>query len=172
MYGILMHTNADSSPGHAPAEASFVRGGPFYRAQQALGLIRPNRWNLGRRIAVLVVITWLPPLVLPALLNFQGLNSLLGDYRIHARLLIAVPVLLFGELLMEARFRAVMAHIRQAHLLDAPDFEYIDGVIATLIRLRDSFLPELAVLVLLSIHPAASQRFAGPYTMACPRIGG
>jgi hypothetical protein len=31
--------------------------------------------------------------------------------------LIAVPVLLFGELLMETRFRAVFTHIRRAGLL-------------------------------------------------------
>jgi len=76
-------------------------------AQQAVGLIRPNKWNLGRRIAVLIVITWLPLLVLTTLLNFQGWDSLLKDYRVHARLFIAVPVLLFGELLMEVRFRSL-----------------------------------------------------------------
>ena len=155
---IPMDTKADSKLNHAPPEASFVRGGPFYRAQQALGLIHANKWNLGRRITVLIVIAWLPVLVLTALLNFQGLNSLLRDYRVHARLLIAVPVLLAGEFLMEARFGAVMTHIRQAHLLEAPELEYMDGVIATLVRLRDSFLPELVVLVLLIIHTAASYR--------------
>jgi hypothetical protein len=153
-----METKTDSSLNHTIAEVSFVRGGPSYRVQQSLGLIHANKWNLGRRIAVLIIITWLPLLVLTALLNFQALNSLLRDYRVHARLLIAVPVLLFAELLMEARFRAVMAHIRQAHLLGAPDLEYMDGVIATLMRLRDSFLPELAVLVLLIIHTATSYK--------------
>jgi hypothetical protein len=96
--------------------------------------------------------------VLTTLLNLQGLNSLLRDYRVHARLLVAVPALLFGELLMEARFRAVMAHIRQSRLLQAPDLEYMDGVIATLVRLRDSYLPELAVLVLLIIHSAVTYK--------------
>ena len=81
-------------------------------------------------------------LVLTTLINFQGLNSLLRDYRVHARLLIAVPVLLFGELLMEARFRAVMTHIRPAHLLEAPELEYIGGVIASPVRLRDSYCPD------------------------------
>lgn len=156
--GIPMDTKADSGLNHTPAEASFVRGGPFYRAQQALGLIHQNKWNLGRRIAATIVITWLPLLVLTALLNPQGLNSLLRDDRVHARLLIAVPVLLFGELLMEARFRAVMTHIRQAHLLAAPDLEYMDGIVATLVRLRDSFLPELAVLLLLVIHTALTYK--------------
>ena len=156
--GIPMDTKADSGLNHTPAEVSFVRGGPFYRAQQALGLIHPNKWNLGRRAAVVIVITWLPLIVLAALLNLQGLNSLLRDYRVHARLLIALPVLLFGELLMEARFRAVMSHIRQAHLLDASELEYMDGVVATLVSLRDSFLPELAVLLLLVIHTALTYK--------------
>ncbi len=147
-----MDLNTHTPSPDAPAEVSLVRGGPFYRAQRALKLLRPNHWDLGRRISVLIVITWLPLLVLTALLNFKGLDSLLRDYRVYARLLIAVPVLLFGELLMETRFRAVLTHIRRAGLLEVPDMEYMDGFIAALVRLRDSFLPELTILVLLIIH--------------------
>ncbi len=153
-----METKADSTFKQTTVEVSFVRGGPFYRAQQALGLIRPDGWNLGRRIAVLVIITWLPLLALTALSNFHGLDSLLRDYRVHARFLIAVPVLLLGEVVMESRFRAVMTHIRQVGLLELEDAEYMGGVIATLMRLRDSFLPEIAVLALLIIHTALSYK--------------
>ena len=73
-------------------------------------------------------------------------------------MLIAVPVLLVGELLMESRFRAVMGHIRQAGLLDACDLAHIDNVIATLVRIRDSFLPEFAILLLLIVHTATSYK--------------
>jgi hypothetical protein len=59
-------TDAPSTP--APAEVSLVRGGPFYRAEQAMGLIRPDRWNLGRRIAALIAISWLPLLLVTAFL--------------------------------------------------------------------------------------------------------
>ena len=142
----------------AAAEVSFIRGGPFYRVQQALRLIRPNQWNLSRRIIALIAITWLPLLLITAILNPAGLVSLISEYRIHARLLIAVPVLLIGESFMESRFRLVIGHIRQAGLLDPSDLAYMDGVIATLIRIRDSFLPELVVLVLLIAHTATSYR--------------
>ena len=155
---IQAHSKTDSPAASAPTEISLVRGGPFFRVQQAVGLIRPNRWNLGRRIAVMIVITWLPLIVLTALLNFQGLNSLLRDYRVYARLFIGVPVLLFGELFMELRFREVLTHIRRVGLLDEQDVGYMDGVVAILVRLRDSFLPELAVLVLLILHTALSYR--------------
>jgi hypothetical protein len=153
-----MNLNTDAPSPDAPTEVSLVRGGPFYRAQRALKLLRPDHWDLGRRITVLIVITWLPLLILTAVFNFQGLDSLLRDYRIYARLFIAVPALLFCELLMEIRFRAVFTHIRLARLLEVPDMEYMDGVIATLVRLRDSFLPELAILVLLIVRTRLSYK--------------
>ncbi len=142
----------------AAGELSLVRGGPFFRAQEALGLIRPNQWNFTRRILILIAIGWLPLVIFTAVLNPQGLLSLLREYRIHARLLIAVPALLIGESFMESRFRLVMQHIRQVGLLDAPDLAYMDEVIATLTRLRDAYLPELVVFVLLIIHTAVSYR--------------
>jgi hypothetical protein len=153
-----METKTEPPPTPPPAEVSFVRGGPFYRVQQALSLIHPDRWNLGRRIALLIIVGWLPLFLFTAILNPQGLLSLLRDYRIHSRLFIAVPVLLVGELLMETRFRAVMGHIRQAGLLDPSELAYMDAVIAKLIRVRDSFLPEFLILLILIIHTATSYR--------------
>ena len=142
----------------ATSEVSLVRGGPFYRFQFAIGLVRPNQWNLGRRVAFLLAVGWLPLFVITALLNPEGLVSLIREYRLHARMLLAVPALLVGEGLMESRFRAVMAHIRQAGLLDAADLVHIDEVIAKLIRVRDSLLPESAIWLLLIAHTATSYR--------------
>ncbi len=140
------------------AEVSFVRGGPCYRAQRAIGLIRSNQWNLGRRITFLIAVGWLPLLLITALLNFQGLDSLIRDYRVHSRMLIAVPALLIGEMLMESRFRAVMRHIHQASLLDASELARVDDVIATLVRVRDSLLPEFTILLVLIVHTATSYK--------------
>ena len=140
------------------AEVSLVRGGPCYRAQRAIGLIRRNQWNLGRRITCLIAAGWLPLLIITALLNPEGVVSFIRDYRVHSRMLIAVPALLVGEMLMESRFRAVMGHIRQADLLDAPDLARIDNFIATLVRVRDSLLPEFTILLLLIVHTATSYK--------------
>src|SRR5271169_2186589 len=96
----------------APQDISLVRGGPFYRIQRAFGLIHPGQWNLGRRITLFLAVGWLPLFLITALLNPGGLHSLVTDYRLHSRLLIAVPALLIAELLMEARFSAVIRHIR------------------------------------------------------------
>lgn len=97
-------------------------------------------------------------LVLTVLLNPKGLPSFLIEYRIYARLFLAIPALLVGEVLMATRFREVWIHIRQAELLDASDLAYMNKVIATLIRVREALLPELAVLALLVVHTATSYR--------------
>src|SRR5271156_5709622 len=112
----------------------------------------------GRRISFLIVVGWLPLFVITALSNRVGLVSLTRDYRIHSRLLVAVPVLLVGELLMDSRFRAVIGHLRQAGLLDALELGHVDDVIATMIRARDSLLPEFVILLLLIVHTATSYK--------------
>jgi hypothetical protein len=153
-----MDIKTNPAPTAVAPEVSLVRGGPFYRAQQALRLIRPDQWNLSRRIIILLAVGWLPLLLITAIFNPAGLLSLIREYRLYARLVIAVPVLLIGESFMESRFRLVMNHIRQVGLLDSSDLVHIDSVIARLIRVRDSFLPELVVLVLLIVHTATSYR--------------
>jgi hypothetical protein len=69
---------------------SLVRGGPFYRAQEAIFLLDANRWNLGRRITLSIVVCWVPLVLITLLLNPHAIKALLSDY----------PVLL-GQVLME-----------------------------------------------------------------------
>ena len=151
-----MAANTDPRFIAAPAESSLVRGGPFYRFQQAVGLIHPNQWNLGRRIAVLIAISWLPLIAITALLNSGVVHSLLTDYRVYARLLIAIPALLIGEILLDSHFHTVLASIREADLLGESDTAYMDGVIAATMRIRDAFLPELLILSLIIVRVATA----------------
>lgn len=137
-------------------EPSLIRGGPFYRAQQATRLIRPNQWNLGRRLTFAITVGWVPLVLITSLFNPGSLMSLLKDYRVHSRMLIAVPVLLLGQLLMESRFRMVVTHIKEAGLLEAPDLARIEDIISVLLRLRDSVLPELVIVFLVVVHTVTS----------------
>jgi hypothetical protein len=153
-----MNHITESSFSVGPVDFSFVRGGPFYRVQQALGLIGPNHWNVGRRTIFLIALGWLPLLLITALWNPKGLPSFITEYRIHSRMLLAVPALLLGEIYMESRFRAVLVHLRQSGLLEPPDLAYMDELIARLVRLRNAFLPELVVIVILVVHTIASYK--------------
>ena len=153
-----MNANTESSFIFGPVDFSFVRGGPFYRVQRALGLIGSEHWNVGRRIVFLIALGWLPLLLITALWNPRGLPSFITEYRIHSRMLLAVPALLLGEMYMESRFRAVLAHLRQSGLLEPPDLAYMDEVIAKLVRARGAFLPELVVVGILVVHTITSYK--------------
>jgi len=134
-------TNGGTSGG-----VSLVRGGPFYRAQEAVRLIKPDGWNLGRRITVAIAVGWFPLVLITLLFNPGAVLGLLTDYPINARLLVGVPVLLVGQRVMEATFRTMVGQIRECGLLPPPELERMDQVIVNLMRLRDSFIPELVIV--------------------------
>jgi hypothetical protein len=140
----------------APTDISLVRGGLFYRFQQAVGLIRPNQSGVGRRSAVLIAIGWLPLLAITTLLNRGALHSLLTDFRVYARLLIAIPVLLSGEILLDSRFRTMLGSISESNLLEDSDTAHMDGVMARIVRLRDSLVPEFLILAAIMVFILAS----------------
>ena len=153
-----METKTDSQSVAAEFELSLIRGGPFYRAQQATRLIRPDEWNHSRRLTLAIAVGWLPLILITALFNPGALVSLLNDYRVYSRILIAVPVLLIGQLLMESRFRLVVRHLAETDLLGTSDWTRMENVIRILKRLRDSPFPEATILVLLIVHTLTSFR--------------
>jgi hypothetical protein len=138
----------------AAEELSLIRGGPFYRAQIASRLIEPNRWNFGRRLTFIVAVGWLPLVFLTALFHPWNLAGLLKDYGVYSRMVIAVPILVLGQLLMESRFRMIVTHVREAGLLAEGEQKKLDALIATLRHLRDSLIPELIIVFLVYFHVA------------------
>jgi hypothetical protein len=96
--------------------------------------------------------------LITAFFNPESLVSLLKDYRVYSRMLIAVPVLLLSQLLLESRFRMVVAHIKNVGLLETPELARMDDASAMLLRLRDSLFPELAILLLVIVHTGISYK--------------
>jgi hypothetical protein len=95
----------------------------LFRAQQAIGLI-PKRggFGLGRRIAIAVAITWLP-LMLYALWQRRLLpgtvpEPLLQHFGVHARFLLALPLLLIAESSTDAALRRVLPQFVARGIVD------------------------------------------------------
>ena len=116
-----------------------------------------------RRIIFAVAIGWLPLVLLTAIFAPGAVVELLTDYKVASRMLIAVPVLLFGQILMESKFRTIVSTARE-DLVAPADMPRFDEILATIARLRDSVLPELAIAVLVCLHIALS--FSGKISMA------
>ncbi len=138
-----------ASPAAAP-EFSLVRGGPFYPLRRKLGLEPDKSLGLAKRAAFIVGITWLP-IVIATLWQHRffegtGPDPLMRHFGVHARLLIAVPLLLFAEAPME---RVIPASIRQfwnAGLVAGPVREQFLDALRKAEKLRDSIWGKLFVL--------------------------
>ena len=126
---------------------SLVRGGAFYRFQEVSHLIRPNQWNMGRRIVIAVLVGWVPLIALTAISgSHTSLLALLKDYRVFARVFIAVPLLIAGQSLIEERFRLIVHHFLDAGLIRPEDSARFRAILATTRKLKDAWFPELTFI--------------------------
>ena len=128
---------------------SLIRGGSFYWIQEKARLIRPHTWDLQRRLPSALAVTWLPLLVLAMVHGgWLDLRALLTDYRVNARLLVAVPLLLIGQITMETRFREMAQHFLDANIIRLEELPRFREIMQTTSRLRDAKLPEIIALIL------------------------
>lgn len=111
-------------------------------------LIEPGRWNLGRRVALILAISWLPLVIVTALFVPDQLVGLLKNNLVNSRIAIAIPVLLIGQFMMDSRFCTIVSHVRKTRLVEGEERRKLEGVIATLRRLSDSVYPELIIAIL------------------------
>src|SRR5215813_8772689 len=141
MSGSASSSNPERDIGREPSadEVSLIRGGPFYRVQHATHVLPSDRWNLSGRIALAIGIGWLPLLLMTVVFHPSATRSLLWDYRVNARMLFAVPVLLIGQLVMESRFQMIVRHLRRSGILDVEGLTELDKIIAKGRRWRDSW---------------------------------
>ena len=145
---------------YAPPDISLVRGGLLYRLLVAIKLIDADHWNVGRRILLALAVVWLPMLLIRLVVDHSHITELLLDYRLNARVLAAV-IFIAAEPLMDSRFRGLFQHIRESRLLVGHDLARMDQILASMRRLRDSILPELAILVVIVFRTATSYQFVG-----------
>jgi hypothetical protein len=127
---------------------SLIRGGSLYWIQAKARLIRPQTWDLHRRLPFVVATAWLPLLILAA---FHGgwpdVRAVLADYRVWARVFVAVPLLLVGQIVMDIRFRDMALHFADANLVGRDALDRFVAIMRRARRLRDAMLPELMIAI-------------------------
>src|SRR5262245_20517148 len=91
----------------APSDFSLILGGPLYRLLRGTHLSDEGFGLLRRRIITISMIAWLP-LLLFSLVEGSTLSAgiaipFLLDIETHSRFLIALPLLIYAELLVHTR---------------------------------------------------------------------
>ena len=115
----------DREPDHpAPdVEALFaLGGGRVSRGLERLKLARDARLHAGRVAVLLAVVTWLPLLVLAAIEGVAWGGAVqvpfARDFLPYGQLLIAVPVLVLGELIVARHLMRSVTELRTSEVLD------------------------------------------------------
>jgi hypothetical protein len=130
-----------------------MEGGPSHRLEIRLGLIRADSPSVVRRSLLSMFATWVPLLVLSALqgnaVGHQVPISFLHDFAVHARFLLAVPMLLLATTVIGPRLADAAGHFIESGLVSEPDYGKFDDAVERALRWSGSAGAEV-ILVLLA----------------------
>ena len=132
-------------------EFSLVLGGPLYQLLLRSKLVHPPLGHLGLRIAVITSLAWLPLIALTIVGGrfADGVKvPFLYDFEVHARLLFALPLLVFAELIVYIRMRAIVPQFIERRIITDDIRSTFNGIISSAIGLRNSLLAEISLLLL------------------------
>ena len=146
-------------------EFLITQGGPTYRIEKRVGLIRENAPRILRRAILCILVTWLPLLILSVMQGYATGHLVpvpfLHDFAVHARFLFTVPLLLLAETVLGPRIAHAARHFIDSGLVLAPDYASFDSAIARGLRSRDSTLAEIVLIFIAYACTFMGQTFGG-----------
>jgi hypothetical protein len=104
---------------------------------------------LYRRILASILLTWCPLFLLSSVAPGVGSVaqiSFLGDIEVHARFLVALPVLIGAELLVHSRIRPVIRRFVEWRIVRPEDLPLFHKAVESAVKVRNSVYVELALL--------------------------
>ncbi|MFL5505426.1 MAG: hypothetical protein ACJ8AU_00970 [Gemmatimonadales bacterium] len=135
-----------------PAIVSLASGGLIFRALRGVGAASSDEVRPARSILLLVLLTWVPLVVLAALegtLTGSAVEvPLLRDPAVHARLLVALPLLIVADVVVSRAAQSILQLIRQRRLVDDAELPALEAALDRLVRDRDSLAIELLIMAL------------------------
>lgn len=119
-----------------------MRGETFYQLQQTFRLADARNLGTGWRAFLLALVSWLP---LVALAGAQGLainddprRSLLLDFTVYARFLVALPLFIFGASVADHRYSMIVNYFIRSGIITDSERGAYDDLLSTMRRLWDS----------------------------------
>ncbi|HET9692968.1 MAG TPA: hypothetical protein VFP48_01180, partial [Steroidobacteraceae bacterium] len=129
-------------------------GGPLYQLLRRAHLTGDHLELQRRRLLVITGLAWLPLLLLTAAggtLTGGVQVPFLTDVEVHARFLLALPLLVAAELVVHERLRLVAGTFRARGLIPPSADERLYGAVATVSRWRNSVAIEIGLIALVYV---------------------
>jgi len=147
-------------------DSELFAGGPPGRLQRSLGLIKPDEPRIIHRTIFVAVVGWIPLVVLAAVQDSalwgDNMRSLLLDFAVYARSLIAAPLFVLAELVCIPQLGRIVRHFLDAGLVPESERPRFDSAIISTRRLRDSKAAEVITIVLTYVLIIALFRHVPP----------
>ena len=139
---------------HEQPDFSLVLGGPLFQLLVRSRLATPALDLLYRRIVFFIMFTWLPLLIL-SLADDKAWGGagipFLYDIEVHARFLVALPLLIAAELLVNQRMRLIVGQFIDREIITEAVLPKFKEFIASAMKLRNSVAIELILFILVFI---------------------
>lgn len=131
---------------------SLVLGGPLFQLCRRARLSGDALELARRRVLVFALVAWLPLLLL-SLIGGHALGGtvkvpFLYDIEAHVRFLVALPILIAAELIVHSRIRAAVKMFVDRGIVLPEDMPRFHAAIDSAMRLRNSRIVELGILIL------------------------
>lgn len=130
---------------------SLVLGGPIFQLFRRAHLEGDHLELVRRRTVIITGFVWLPLLLLSLFVSpagDAGRLSFLRDVEVHARFLVALPVLIGAELLVHLRIRPVVRRFVERRIVLPRDLPRFQNAIQSAVQLRNSIPVEFGLLLL------------------------
>lgn len=129
---------------------SLFLNGPLYNFYLKARLVKSPLLWCQRRVIFICLITWLPLLMLSLVegVSFRGTTvPFIHDINVHVRFLLALPLILYAEVLANDRFQMISNHFLKNHLIAAPDKNRFAEIVRSTMRGTQSVTMEIILLL-------------------------
>lgn len=131
---------------------SVVLGGPLYQLLRKSRLTDDAMLMVRKRIIVISLFAWLPLFLLSALeghlLSKSVAVPFFMDIEVHIRYLVALPLLILAELVVNQRLSPIAPAFLKRHLIPESAVPRFDEALTSALRLRNSVLAEVVLIAL------------------------
>ncbi|MFP2909576.1 hypothetical protein ACLESD_31930 [Pyxidicoccus sp. 3LFB2] len=125
---------------------SLMKGGPLFRFERRLHLVRSNRPTLRRCTLAFVGLTWLPIPLLTLVQGGTAPHALFSELQVHVQLLVALAVLVASETYVDEHLSLAVRQFHASHLLGEGSRPAFDDAVRAVLRWRDSSVAEACLL--------------------------